>query len=101
VESIRQRQRDESIARDFLGVDVWNAWKRDMDELLAYRKTIHGKPDQYQGAQLAINAQFIDHYQAVLYHSGEKGCTCRSCDIKRKERESKRKASMKESGRHP
>jgi len=62
-----KKQRGELLARDFLGEDVWKAWKQDMDSLLSYRKTIKGKPCELQKLQLELNDGFIKFYNKVLY----------------------------------
>jgi hypothetical protein len=61
------KQKGELWARDFLGNDTWVRWKRDMDELLAYRKTIKGKPDEGQRYVLEQNDFAIKIYKKLLY----------------------------------
>ncbi len=61
------KHRGELWAIEFLGNDTWNRWKRDMDELLAYRKTIKGKPDEGQRYVLEQNAFAIKIYTKLLY----------------------------------
>lgn len=65
--TITAKQRGELWARDFLGEDVWKVWKQDLDSLLAYRKTIKGKPCELQKLQLELNDGFIKFYNSVLY----------------------------------
>jgi len=73
-------------ARDYLGDEVWKEWKRDYDELMAYRKTIKGKPDIYQQAMLALNQPWIDFYKSALFHTaGKTDCNCRNCSLLREE----------------
>jgi hypothetical protein len=67
------------LARDFLTDEVWKAWKTDYDGLLAFRKTIKGKPDQYDRLILDMNNHFIEYYQTVLFHGDKKICDCRRC----------------------
>jgi hypothetical protein len=61
------KQRGELWARDFLGNDTWNRWKQDMDSLLTYRKTIKGKPDEFQKFMLETNDAWIKFYNQTLY----------------------------------
>jgi len=78
-------------AREFFGDEEWKRMKHDYDELMAYRKTIKGKPDVYERLVLDLNRIWIDYYNSVLFHTeGKSTCDCRRCDIKRKqEREHK------------
>lgn len=69
---ISAQKRGEFIARDFLGEDKWKEWKTDYDELMAYRKTIKGKPDEYQSVIIKMNEHFIKFYKTVLFHAYEK-----------------------------
>ena len=71
--TITAKQRGELWARDFLGEDVWKAWKQDMDSLLAFRKTIKGKPCELQRLQLDLHNGSISFYNNVLYSGVTKG----------------------------
>lgn len=83
--NLSARQIGELDARAFLGEEVWIAWKIDYDKLMAYRKTIKGKPDEAQAIILKMNADFIEFYGSVLFHSAWLGnrCTCTRCGQKR------------------
>jgi hypothetical protein len=84
---LSDRQIGEQHARDFLGNDTWKAWKQDFDELMAFRKSLKGKPDADQLAIIKANAQWIAFYDRVLWHSSIQGplkCTCADCAGKRK-----------------
>jgi hypothetical protein len=81
--AINQRQRDESIARDFLTPEWHKHMKQEYEKLMAFRKTIKGKPDEYDRMLLLLNKGFIDFYETVLWHSGEAKCTCRKCSMGR------------------
>lgn len=52
--------------KDFLTEPVYNAWKLDFDKLMAYRKSIKGKPDAYQMAEIELNKVFIDFYRQTI-----------------------------------
>ena len=41
---LNARQIGELEARQFLGDDVWKAYKTDYDQMMAFRKTLKGKP---------------------------------------------------------
>lgn len=71
------------LARDFLTDEVWKNWKTDYDGLMAYRKTIKGKPDQYERIILQMNNHFIEFYQTVLFHGDKSPCDCRRCSLRR------------------
>jgi len=72
------------LARDYLGDEVWKEWKQDFDDLMAYRKTVKGKPDAYQRAMLELQQPWIDFYKTVLFHvAGKTDCDCRGCALKR------------------
>lgn len=77
------KQIGEYDARDFLGDDVWRAWKTDYDQLMAFRKTIKGKPTEEQMIQLEMNKTWIAFYDRVLSHSAtlatHNKCVCAGC----------------------
>jgi hypothetical protein len=77
------KQIGELDARDFLGEDTWKRWKLDLDEALSYRKTIKGKPTEEQLEVLKMNADFIEYYGSVLFHSASLAkhnrCVCNRC----------------------
>ncbi len=81
------RQIGELHAREFFGDEVWIAWKMDYDAMMAYRKTIKGKPDEAQAIILKMNADWIEFYGSVLFHSARLAasnmCTCTRCGQKR------------------
>ena len=84
---IGAKQRCELDARAFLEDDVWRRWKTDYDELMAFRKTIKGKPSDEQMVTLEMNKTWIAFYDTVLWHSAgmtDHGkCVCKSCAEKR------------------
>jgi hypothetical protein len=65
--TITAKQRGELWARDFLGEDTWKRWKQDLDYLLAFRKTVKGKPCELQRLQLDLHNGSIKFYNNVLY----------------------------------
>ena len=65
--------------RDFAGEDFWKKEKADYDELMRYRKSIKGKPDIYQQAQLELNRIWIDHYNRTIFCTGKSYCDCKGC----------------------
>lgn len=81
------KQIGELHAREFLGDEVWIRWKMDYDEMMAYRKTIKGKPDEAQAIILKMNADWIEFYGSVLFHSARLAmtntCACTRCGQKR------------------
>jgi hypothetical protein len=90
--TLNARQIGEFEARDFLGEETWKRWKADYDSLMAYRKTIKGKPDEAQAFILQMNAKWIEYYGSVLFHSvslsrrnGQPGglCACTRCGQRR------------------
>ena len=58
------------LARDFLGEELWIEWMKDYESLMAFRKTIKGKPTEEQRAQLIENNIWIEYYKTVLFHDG-------------------------------
>lgn len=84
---INNRQRGEIDARTFLGDETWRKWKQDYDELMAFRKSLKGKPTDEQRATLEMNAIWIAHYDTVLWHSAwlaqTDRCACATCDRRR------------------
>lgn len=74
-------------SRDFHTDEVWKKWKTDLDGLLAFKKTIKQKPDEYQRIILDINQSWIEYYNSVLFHSPRLAktnrCDCHSCGKKR------------------
>lgn len=64
---ITLRQKGEFMQRAFWGDEFWIKTNRELDEMLAFRKTIKGKPDIYQRAQLELNAVFISFYERLLF----------------------------------
>jgi hypothetical protein len=81
------RQIGEFEARDFLGEETWKRWKMDYDHCMGYRKTIKGKPTEEQRVILEANAQWIEFYGSVLFHSvslaKQSLCACTRCGQKR------------------
>ena len=80
--AIAVRQVCEFHARAFLGDETWRAWKTDYDSLMAFRKTIKGKPDEAQLFQIRMNSDWIAFYDQVLWHApflGVKACVCGKC----------------------
>lgn len=63
------RQIGEYDARDFLGEETWKRWKLHYDWCMAYRKTLKGKPTEEQREILTENAEWIEFYGSVLFHS--------------------------------
>lgn len=80
---LNARQIGELEARQFLGDDVWKAYKADYDQLMAFRKTLKGKPTEEQKIVLAANNAFIDFYGSILFHSARLAssgkCDCTRC----------------------
>lgn len=76
-------------SRDFHTDEVWKRMKNDLDELLAFRKTIKQKPDEFQKLVLEMNQVWIDYYNTTLFHSSclamSNRCDCRRCGKKRTE----------------
>jgi hypothetical protein len=70
-------------AREFLTDEVWKDWKRDYDELLSFRKSLKGPPDELQRMLLEINKPWIEFYATVLFHGDKSPCVCRRCSIKK------------------
>lgn len=70
--TISAQKRGEFIARDFLGEDKWKEWKTDYDELMGYRKTIKGKPDEYQMIIIQMNDVWIKFYKRILFNNYER-----------------------------
>ena len=66
------KQRGEIWAREFLGNDTWKLWKQDMDSLLEYRKSIKGKPEDWERFILESNATWIKFYNNILYSGATK-----------------------------
>lgn len=64
---ITEKMRKEFEMREYHGDEFWNKTKRELDEMLAYRKTIKGKPDVYQKAMIELNAPFISLYKRMLF----------------------------------
>ena len=81
------RQIGEFEARDFLGEETWKRWKLDYDNCMAYRKTLKGKPTEEQMVTLKMNAEFIEFYGSVLFHSAllakQSLCGCTRCGQQR------------------
>jgi len=74
--------------RELAGEEFWKKEKADYDELMAYRKSIRGKPDEYQKAKLEINKILIDHYNRMIFHTGRSNCDCKGCvEIKHEAKE--------------
>lgn len=80
---LNARQVGELEARQFLGDDVWKAYKTDYDQMMAFRKTLKGKPTEEQRIILDMNNAFIDFYGSVLFHSpklaAQNRCDCTRC----------------------
>jgi hypothetical protein len=72
-------------AREFLGDEFWKSCKTDYDLLMAYRKTLKGKPDDFQRLTLDLNKIFIDFYGTLLFHGDSNPCQCRYCSQKREQ----------------
>lgn len=85
--NLNARQIGEYEAREFLGEETWKRWKLDYDNCMAYRKTIKGKPTEEQMVLLNTNADFIEFYGSVLFHSVSLAkrnlCGCTRCGQKR------------------
>ena len=76
----------EAHARDFLTDEVWRAWKNDYDQMMAYRKSLKGKPTEDQLFTIRTNADWISFYDQVLWHApyiGVAKCVCAACSKKR------------------
>lgn len=84
---IGDKQLCENDARSFLEDSVWKAWKTDYDSLMAFRKTIKGKPTEEQLVTLEMNKIWIAFYDTVLVHSAAMAshgrCVCKSCAERR------------------
>ena len=80
---ISVKQRAEFDARDFHEEAQWKTWKREFDSLMAFRKTLNGKPDAIQLEQIKANAIRLDFLGFVLWHSAylqsEGKCPCTRC----------------------
>lgn len=87
MQKLNAKQLGELEARQFLGDETWKRWKQDLDDCLAYRKTLKGKPTDEQRAQLDINNIFIEYYGSVLFHSPTLArrdqCPCTRCGQRR------------------
>lgn len=89
IRHITQKDRGEYRSREFLTDEMWNEWKRQYDQLLSFRKSIKGKPDEFQKLELSMNQVFIEFYQTVLYHdSSSDKCVCRRCELQRNKNDS-------------
>lgn len=85
-EPFTKRQRDILAARDWHGEEEWKRMNSDYESLLAFRKTIKGKPDAFQKMQLEFNKGWIDFYKYILFHNMDRyDCTCRKCEEERQE----------------
>ncbi len=83
-------------SRELMGEEAWKKDKADYDQLMAYRKTIRGKPDIYQQAQLALNQIWIDFYNRRLFHRWVSYCDCKACaDLKQETKEMKMYQKLK------
>lgn len=72
-------------ARDFWGDDEWKRMKQDYDELMAYRKSIKGKPTECEKLIIDLNRIWIDFYKYALFHTeGKPTCDCRRCSMNKK-----------------
>ena len=84
---LNAKQIGEFEARAFLGEETWKRWKTDYDNCMAYRKTIKGKPTEEQMVIIKLNAQFIEFYGSVLFHSVSLAqrnmCACTRCGQRR------------------
>lgn len=67
--------------REFLGEEEFKQMKTHYDELMRFRKLIKGKPTLNQRIELLCNAETLEYYQTVLFHTGTnfKPCDCRRC----------------------
>jgi hypothetical protein len=78
-------------SRDMLGEQDWKRMKQQLDDLLAYRKTIKGAPTDAQRIILDGNRLIIDSLSSSLFHSfflqrnGDR-CVCKGCADKRNTR---------------
>lgn len=76
-------------SRDFHTDEAWKRMKNNLDELLAFRKTIKQKPTEYERWLLDTNQFWIDHYNTTLFHSARLAmsnrCDCQRCGKKRTE----------------
>lgn len=74
-------------AREFLGAETWSKWNLEMEQLLAYRKKLKGKPDEYEKVILELHDALLEFYGSVLFHSSSLArrgrCVCTSCAKKR------------------
>jgi hypothetical protein len=77
------RELAELDARDFWGDEFWLDTKRFYDSLMAYRKSIKGKPDQWQRVMLHLNEAHIYSSAIILFHSAHQArydrCGCPYC----------------------
>ena len=82
------RQIGEFESRDFLGEDTWKRWKLDYDNCMAWRKTLNGKPDDYDRLLIRLNHDALELYGSNLFHSvslaKEDMCACTHCGQNRK-----------------
>lgn len=73
----------EADAREFIGDETYLSWLRDYEQLMAFRKTIKGKPTDEQRIQLQMNNEWIAFYDRVLKHSARMAkqyrCICAGC----------------------
>ena len=63
-----EKQKSELIQREYYGDEFWKKTKQELDEMLAYRKSIKCKPDVFQQAQLALDKPFIKYYKHVVFN---------------------------------
>ena len=84
---LNTRQIGEIHAREFLGDETWIRWKTDYDSMLAYRKTLKGKPNDEQMVTIKMNSDWMEFYGHVLFHSARLAltdiCPCTKCGQKR------------------
>jgi hypothetical protein len=84
---LNARQLGEFERREFLGDETWRRWKTEYDQCMAFRKTIKGKPTDEQLVLIKANAEFIEFYGSVLFHSVMLAkndlCACTRCGQKR------------------
>jgi hypothetical protein len=53
--------------KEFLGSEYWNARKRELDEMLSYRKSFKGKPTDFEIYMLEENKIWIAIYKGLLF----------------------------------
>jgi hypothetical protein len=79
--------------RGLLGEETWKKYKTDLDNLLGFKKTIKGKPDEIQRFILDTNQIWINFYNSNLFHSVVLSrndlCGCHNCGVIRTKKNTK------------